>query len=44
MPSKTFVFDFFLKTSNINIVSMRKINNFNNNVLKNKGIQKTFKI
>ena len=44
MPSKTFVFDFFLKTSNINIASMMKINNFNNNMLKNEGVQKTFKI
>jgi len=31
MLSKTFVFDFFSKMSNINVASMRKINNFENN-------------
>jgi len=34
---------FFLKkTSNINVASMRKINNFKNNVLKVERVQKTF--
>jgi len=35
-------FEFFLKTSNINVDSMRKINDFINDALKVERIQKTF--
>jgi len=34
----------FFKTSNINVVSTRKINNFKNNALKVERVQKTFEI
>jgi hypothetical protein len=35
-------FEIFLKTSNINVDSMRKINDFKNDALKVERIQKTF--
>jgi hypothetical protein len=35
---------FFLKTSNINVPSIRKTNNFENNALKAERVQKTFEI
>ena len=44
MLGKTSVFDFFSKTSNIHVASIRKTNNFKNNALKAKRVQKTFEI
>jgi len=42
MLSKHLYLIFFLKTSNINIALMRKINNFKNNTWKVERVQKTF--
>jgi len=37
-------FDFFFKNNNINIGSMKKINNFENDALKAEHVEKTFEI
>ena len=44
MLGKTSIFDFFSKTSNIHVASIRKTNNFKNNTLKVERVQKTFEI